>query len=720
MNGQNSSRLRLFQIFCLVFISIAFWLLRAECLNSELTGVSCLNAVTDPFKNIAAFGTYVLNFYPRYAQYEMEAAGAGVILILLTLAVRRQLSWWAFFYLLALTLTGWGELWALQRKKEFTLYCDIAAFSAAIIGFVCMLKRAPAALSEGWIDTERRPAKVTMLEVFTVIAILTVTCITRFHQLNRNPSGYDAEACPHRLIADTWGEILEQEVGGYVQQSSGMSWVALHKLFTRVEHSSLFYLDERLLATALSLLGCVVFFFFIRSVRGPFAAVMGLLLYSLGPLDIDWARLPVMHHVPVILAILIIWATLSALNARSWWSFAALALLIPCTKFVYPSAKLAAVGPLAALVGIVLFHRKEWRGHLRKFTFVLVGFAVFLLIRSVIYYFVHQRFLLVPPFENPYPASSSISQFERIKQMLQQGLYFFYEVFYAPASPTHWTNHATVLPTRSLSSITVVFMAVAFTRLAFLFKKPEALVFMAMIGCGLIPGMATELADRRIAVSLTLCIALGVLEISWLLDTVVGRASPVLNRSFKAVLPIAVFLGLGLIQSTAYFTRHTGRPMQMQAGDSVLAALKDDTLVIYLGDEGRCEMFFTVYTRMVESGGSIAYATANDGPRTADDQILKPEPVISSWYYTISELMPQIEKLKEKKKWGHYIFAFQPTESRKAWMDLIRKTYPNGKESTFDYNTAYGQKFFVYEVDNPPSTAQSADSSPLQPQPPKQ
>lgn len=705
MSQRSTFALRLFQLFCVALVGVVFFFLRQECFESEAAGRACLEGVGGSIRQISEFGIFILNRHWNFAVYETELAAGALALAFLTLLCVRRCAWWVFLYISAVALAGMGELSALQRKQDLTLYYHCGAFATAFLAFVAMLWRDRPQLSKGWIDPARASAKVALSEVVIVAAILLVTCATRFYQLNRNPFGYDAEACPHRLVSESWDRILGQEVGQFVQQSSGMSWVVIHKLFTRVSESSLFYLDERLLSTAISLLGCVVFYFFMRNIRGPFAATTALILYAFGPLDIDWARLPVMHHVPVILSVLIAWATFHALGSRSWWSFLALAVLIPCTKFVYPSAKLALFGPLAAMVGVILFQRREWRGHIRKFCFVLLGVALFVGVRSLVYYVVNGHFQFVQPFDNPYPPDKLVSQAERIRQMLGQSLYFFYEIFYAPAAPTHWTNHAMVMPVRSVSSITAVFSIVAFARLLVMIKRPESLVFIAMIAGGLIPGMATELADRRIAVSIVLCLVLGVLELSWFLDGVVARGSKFLANTYKVLIPICLTVALGVSQITAFFTRTPGRPIQMQAGDTALSLLKDDTLVVYLAEERRCEMFYTIYDRMKGTGGSIAYATGNDGPQNALDQIRQPRPVLTSWYYTTSELSSQIEALKSRTYWKRYLFIFQPTKEREQWRALLKELYPNGTEVEVEYSKAHQQKMLFFEVENPPQTA---------------
>jgi hypothetical protein len=257
-----------------------------------------------------------------------------------------------------------------------------------------------------------------------------------------------------------------------------------------------------------------------------------------------------------------------------------------------------------------------------------------------------------------------------------------------------------------------VFLVAAFVRLLFLFRRPESIVFMGMIAGGLIPGMATGLADRRIAVSIVLCLVLAVLEFSWLMDTVVGRASKWMSGLLKGATLIAVTTCLFVVQTQSFFSRPKGRPAQAETGDTVRALLKPNTVVIYLAEERRCEMFYSIYDMMRDSGGTIAYANADDSLVRLDTQLRNPTPIIDSWFYTLSELEPQREKIRSTMKWDHYIFVFQPTPEREEWIAKLRALYPNGREQTVDYQKVWGQKLFVFEVDNPPAKQVAEPAAP--------
>ena len=93
---------------------------------------------------------------------------------------------------------------------------------------------------------------------------------------------------------------------------------------------------------------------------------------------------------------------------------------------------------------------------------------------------------------------------------------FLYEIFYGRYQPSHWATPATIEPLRSVPSICVVFAIMALLRLEFLIRQPYALICIGLIVGGLIPGIVTSLAERRIAYSLIFLSLLAVIEVAWL------------------------------------------------------------------------------------------------------------------------------------------------------------------------------------------------------------
>lgn len=107
-------------------------------------------------------------------------------------------------------------------------------------------------LGGSWLSPGQYQISPRLLEIVEVGGIFVVLVLTRFYAVNRLPGVWDAETCPHRPIAASWSRIIEQELGAHVQQSSGMLWVVLHNLFTRVNDPLLFFLDERLVGVNFS------------------------------------------------------------------------------------------------------------------------------------------------------------------------------------------------------------------------------------------------------------------------------------------------------------------------------------------------------------------------------------------------------------------------------------------------------------------------------------
>ena len=180
-----------------------------------------------------------------------------------------------------------------------------------------------------------------------------------------------------------------------------------------------------------------------------------------------------------------------------------------------------------------------------------------------------------------------------------------------------------------------------------------------------------------------------------------GKASKAVAQTLKYVVLLTVTACLVIVQTQSFFSGPVGRPSQVEAGDSVRQYVKESTVIVYLADEGRCEMFYSLYDIMKQSGGTIAFANADDSALRAKDQIEHPTPIVDYWFYTLSELAPQIEKIRQTRYWQRYLFVFQPTPERNEWIALIKAKYPNGKERRFEYDKALGRKLFMYEVENP-------------------
>jgi hypothetical protein len=641
-----------------------------------------------------------LNRVPAQTYFDYSVAVALGVLGLLTLivVVAGGLRSWSFLYVTTLALALCGEFEALRRHADPVLWFQLAALCTAVLGFIVMVKQERDVLDRGWIAPDSYQSTPRILEFLGVGLLLSIMVVMRFYALNRLPGLWDAETCPHRPIAASWTMIIEQELGAYVQQSSGMIWVVLHKLFTRLREPLLFFLDERLLGVGISLVNLWVVYFLVRFLRGPFAATLALIVYGFGPLDLEWSRLPTLHHLPVGIGLLLTWATFAAFSRRSWKAFFAVAILMMSTKFVYPSAKLLALGPCLGMCGAVVWERRAWLGQKRKLTLVLLGGALFVLVRSLIFLLWNHRWQIV----TPVPMIASVQEgktiFDTAKMAAWEAFGFLYEIFYRPFSPTHWTIHASIEPFRSVPSLCVVFATLAMVRLLFLIRNPYALICIGLLVGGLIPGIVTGMAERRAGFSLVLIALLAVIEVAWFLDTVIGRKLPRLAATVKGGVLVVFGAALFCLQTEGYFSRKYATPAQILYAERVRPLVRPGTLVVYLAEELRCEFFYGIYDYLMTGNGQIAFATANDSSKGPEQMIENPEPLVNSWYYDMTDLKPQVQTLKSTTSWPRVLYVFQDIPNRQPWKEALMARYPQGRGAQFPLSDYYNQTLFVFDT----------------------
>jgi hypothetical protein len=684
-------------------LAVAFWVLRGECIGAETVGAECLTSAAAPINAIREPASQFLNWVTveSYFDYSIAVALGCLGLLTLMVLVAGGLSGWSFLYVATIALALCGELEALRGKPYPTLWYQLAALCTAVLGFVLMVKRERVVVTEKWIAPGRYQVLPRFLEVVSVGLLLVIMVVMRFYALNTVPATWDAETCPHRSIAASWSMIIEQELGAYVQQSSGMMWVVLHKLFTGLKDPLLFFLDQRILGAGVSFVALWTVYFLVRFLRGPFAATLALIVYGFGPLDLEWAHLPTLHHVPVVVGLLLTWAAFAAFNRKTWKAFFALALLIVSTKFVYPSAKLLALGPCLGVCGAILWDRREWFGHKRKLSLVLLGGALFAVIRSIMFMIWNQRWELVTPVPMVQSVQAGESVFETAKLAAWQAFGYLYEIFYRPFSPTHWTVHATIEPLRSMPSICIVFATLALVRLLFLVRNMNALICIGLLIGGLIPGIVTGMAERRAAFSLVFLTLLAVIEIAWFLDIIVGRKLPRLAKIVKGSLLVTIGVALLSLQTEGYFSshiRHRAIPSQILYSKTVRPMLRPDTLVVYLAEETRCEFFYGIYDHLVNANGRIGFATADDANKSPAGMIQSPEPTLNSWYYTMTDLEAQVKTLQVRSDWPRVLYVFQDIPSRDEWKNALIARYPNGKGTQFPLSDHYRQTLFVFDT----------------------
>ena len=695
----NKGPLYLFAFTSLLGVAL-FWILRRECYQAEGADVACLTSAS----NLISFFAWIGQSISRYpSSYFPIAVGLGAIAVaVLAWPQLRQESSvsWKTLYVTTVLIALAGELAALLQAPWLALGLHGTSLCTAIASFRILSRTSPDLITSGWIEPMRPTSPPRRAEVVTLTIILLLICVTRFYALNRIPYFFDGEACPHRPITMSWTQILEQEAGQNVQQSSGMSWPILHKWFTRPDHPTLFYLDERTLGVGISFAACMIVFWGFRYLCGPFTAFLALIIYAFGPLDLGWSRLPILHHFPVAVGMLLALASLAAFSARSWKSFFAVCVLMAITKFIYPSGKLLALGPFLGMLGALVWHRPAWKGHKRKLCLVALGGVIFLVSRPFIGWLTSGSFAWVSPFPITQIEPLADSPWGLIKAHAWQAFGFLYEIFYGQfdSSAHHWTLHATIEPLRSVASVCTVFVTLALARILCNVRHPCALVAIGLLVGGLIPAVSSGLAERRIAFSLVFVSCLAIVELSWFINTFIRSEARPRRGTVQAVL-VACLGGILFLFHTNYFLTHSaGKHMQLIMTEAIRPRLKDGTLLVQLGPDYRCEIFYGIYDILKAHEGRIGYTNPYEANRTDEDFVTNPHINPHAWFYWNTDLKSQTPSFMPNQTWANYLFVTQYTDNRVPLFELLKETYPNGKMETIQTQEATHLRLVIFET----------------------
>jgi hypothetical protein len=611
--------------------------------------------------------------------YSIYGALGAVGLIALLLLVKRSLPLWGVLYLATLALACGGEFYALRKSAQLAIWFHLSAAATAAGAFTLLWKRSRETISSYSVPPHVDRLRPRLSEFLVAGAIFSMIALARFFDLNINPPAWDTESCGHRTVVASWSLMIQQELEMLSQQSSGMSWTVLHKLFTRFDHPLLFDLDQRLLGVGISLVCCWSVYFLVRYLRGPFAAMLALVVYGFGPLDLQWSRLPTLHHLPVLVGIVLAWASFAAFNRRTWGSFGAVALLIFVTKFVYPSAKLIALGPIMGMCGAVLWENREWLGHKRKFVLILTGLALFALFRSLISVVRFDEFRFLAPFSQIQPVHEGGSIVNAITLVCGEVLDFLRALYLGPVIIEHYTLHATTEPLRAIPSLCVVFMTLTFVHLLFILRKPFALICLGLLVGGLIPALVTGMEERRVSFVLVFLPLLAVLEFVWFVDVLIRPSLPRIAKVVKGSVLIVTAVFLWSYQTQAFFSRPTARPTQHLFNEALRGYIAPDTLIVNLSSEHDCSIFYGTYDLVRNSGGRIAYTPAFE-VRPGYDPIVNPEIRTTTWHYRYTDLATHVPVVVSRPDWPRKLYILVGNANREDVKQRLRAQYPGGRE----------------------------------------
>ncbi len=277
---------------------------------------------------------------------------------------------WAAVVALALATLRRGTTWgraslvvlALAAAAQLALLANWAAVGAAawaVAGILALAWRRQLAEGSGSGDASSPPW--TAADSGWLVGLASLSALLRAYALNTIPDSIDGE------LAGFWngatnlhGLLLANEAVDGAWAPLGLLYYLPMYLVFQVTGATL--LGVRLSSTVVGILTTAIVFHLTRRLFGRTAAVLAALFYTLDPLQVGWGRTDVHpHHATSWVGLLLVLATVRALEAGCLWRWAKVAALQALAWHQYPSGQVAVLLPVALLA----LHRLH-RGGERK------------------------------------------------------------------------------------------------------------------------------------------------------------------------------------------------------------------------------------------------------------------------------------------------------------------------------------------------------------------
>ena len=553
-----------------------------------------------------------------------------------------------------------------------------AGLILAGIAFYLQTRNDGSRLSTAWMDTDARRVDPRWYEIGILALLLIAIAAARFYAVNEIPGHWDTEMCGHRPVVASWELMIQQELGNFSQQASGLSWLLAHRFFSGYEDAFSFFLDQRILGAGISLLNCWIVYFLLRSLAGPFAALAGLIMFGFGPVEIEWARGATLHHLPIFIGLLLVWWSCKAFHERTWRAFIIVALLIPITKYFYPSARLIALGPCLGFVGALLWHRQEWRGHTLKLFLIPLGGLLYMFSRSILSWYTTGTFRWIFPFEQIQPINGEGGVLNTLVSMAKVVPDLLRETFSIPRIFDHYTGFTTVYPPHVLPSLGVIFGGIALIRLLCSVRHPLALTWIGVLIGGVVPTLMTGLSERRFAVTIIAISLLATLELTWFLNHLLAPRIPKIVPALKTGVVGLSATCLCVFQTSVMFSRPANRPHQLYMIEAVRPLITPGTFVVHMETGNPCSFFYGIYDILRQSEGRIGYLYCLDLPGGPKEAMMTPRITVDTWQYRHTALASQASIVKSRQDWSRVLFVFYAHPSTVPWQQTLKERYPNG------------------------------------------
>jgi len=692
-------RSKLFSLYAIAFLLVGglFYAFTASCLNSQFDGIACLEPLRQYMDPITlAFERFRVFPFEYYQPVLGAALGLMLLASLISLVCgKRRLALILFLPVLPTVAEGAILL------KHVTL-----GVSLHFVGFffLCMVfLRSPRAGTEPPSPQQWRLAEAAGFLVFALL--LTVF---RFYLLNRIPAGWDTEVCPDRhYFFRSFSDLMHHEAGWSPQTSLGFFWLGMNFLLGHLDEPDNYYLYLRILGTGLSILKFTLLFCCVRSLFGVFPAFLSIALLGFGPPEDWWSREPNYHHIPGIMAILILWVSARAVEKRRWRDFMLLAILSGLSRFLYPSGLFLAFIPLSYFGLLTIFRWNEWKRHLFKVSFLSLGIVFWYLWRSIGRWYQYGTWSVLPPFEVPSHSALPPGFLDKLYVIfIRNGVDLFTALFVHQVHSTHWTVALTLDPMRSVTSIAVVLGVIALARIFMGRSGQIGLLLLVCIAWTVMPGLTTEIADRRIGASFAVLIVLAAREAGYLAELCRENGGRFASWLIKVLLPVSATVCLGWIGANQRFRTTEAEPHQVTRGQLFRESLQDGALAVYLTGENICESFYGVYRELKERDCKVGWEQPEyEGKFNIKKAIEDPQLNTGSWVYTMTDLSSCVGRLPQK--WNRVIYMMNESQDTPQQLEQLRARYPNGKyeEKERRQSEAVRYRIHTYTVDFPQGTS---------------
>ncbi len=433
------------------------------------------------------------------------------------------------------------------------------------------------------------PRALGLSESAALLGLLGAAVVFRFYALNRVVDAFEGELSPYMVGATSLHGSLLANAG------VGGPWAPLGLLYylpirIGIAAAGPTVLAVRLGSALVAVLTVGIGFLFAREVAGRRAGLAAAAMLALDPLQIGWGRSDVHPHGATAWpGLLLALATLRLVRTRSTAWAIAVAALMALTWHQYPSGQFAVAVPLLTVAALAVLDRSALRGLGWRLAALPVGLALWLAGFPVTEWLATGRLSPLGDYlqrlgprvagqasvTDPWVYLGSLAG--RLGD-LGEGVFVKAPVIF----------HQTFLPTagelgpRTLPWAVAALAAVGVVVLALRPRRPESLVPLALLACGAVPAVLSDIAYvKRASLMYPAAIVVAAVAVAVLaaaLEAVGGRR---LLR-LAAAAALAGWLAWAAVEARLWFSGdwyRWGRPAEELIAERVVAELGPGTLV---------------------------------------------------------------------------------------------------------------------------------------------